>query len=85
LVKYFILALFPLKNSKRGAKKIKNQTSPNLLFKPQDDLVITCCFEMKRGPGWGVVACDVDTQCQDLNWISVQTTGVVLLAPNFMT
>jgi hypothetical protein len=39
---------------------------------------------MKRGPAWGVVACYAETQCQNLNWISVQTTGVVLLAPNFM-
>jgi len=39
---------------------------------------------MKRGAAWGVVACYVETQCQYLNWISVQTTGVVLLAPNFM-
>ena len=39
---------------------------------------------MKRGPGWGVVACNVKTQCQNLNCISVQTTGVVLLAPNFI-
>ena len=39
---------------------------------------------MKRGPAWGVVACYVETQCQNLNWNSVQTTGVVLLAPNLM-
>jgi hypothetical protein len=26
----------------------------------------------------------VEIQCQNLNWISVQSTGVVLLAPNFM-
>ena len=32
------------------------------------------------GPG-GLL---VETQCQNLNWISVPTTGVVLLAPNFM-
>jgi hypothetical protein len=42
------------------------------------------CFEMKRGHGWGVVACNVETQCQTLNCISVQTTGVILLVPNFM-
>jgi hypothetical protein len=31
---------FPLKQiSKRGAKKVENQTSPILLFKIQDDLV----------------------------------------------
>jgi len=42
------------------------------------------CFGMKRGPAWGVVACYVETQCQKLNWISVQTNVVVLLAPNFM-
>jgi hypothetical protein len=35
------------------------------------------CFEMKRGPGWGVMACNVETQYQNLNWISV-------LVPNFM-
>ena len=47
--------------------------------------VLQCvCYGMKRGPGWGVVACNVETQCQHLNWISVQTTGVVLLAPDFM-
>ena len=39
---------------------------------------------MKRGHGWGVVACNVETQCQSLNCISVQTNGVVLLAPNFV-
>ena len=39
---------------------------------------------MKRGPAWGVVACYVETQCQNLYWISVQTTGVVLLVPNFI-
>ena len=39
---------------------------------------------MKRGPAWGVVACYVETQCQNLNWVSVQTIGVVLLAPDFM-
>ena len=46
--------------------------------------VLLSCFGMKRGPAWGAVACYVKTQCQKLNWISVQTTGVVLLAPNFM-
>jgi len=46
--------------------------------------VLLSCFGMKRGPAWGVVACYVETQCQNLNCISVQTTGVVLLAPNFM-
>ena len=45
--------------------------------------VLLSCFGMKRGPGWGVVACNVETQCQNLNWISVPTTGLVLLAPNF--
>jgi hypothetical protein len=39
---------------------------------------------MKRGPAWGVVACYVETQGQNLNWIPVQTTGAVLLALNFM-
>ena len=39
---------------------------------------------MERGPVWGVVAYDVETQCQNLNWIFVPTTGLVLLAPNFM-
>jgi len=39
---------------------------------------------MKRGPAWDVVACNVETQCQNLNRISFQNTGVVLLAPNFM-
>ena len=47
--------------------------------------VLLSCFGMKRGPGWGVVACDVETQCQSLNCISVQTTGVVLLAPTSLT
>jgi len=46
--------------------------------------VLLSYFGMKRGAAWGVVACYVETQCQYLNWISVQTTGVVLLAPNFM-
>jgi len=46
--------------------------------------VLLSCFGMKRGPGWGVVACNVETQGQNLNWISVPTTGLVLLAPNFM-
>jgi hypothetical protein len=46
--------------------------------------VLLSCFGMKRGPGWGVEACNVETQCQNLNCISVQTTGVVILAPNFM-
>jgi hypothetical protein len=31
-----------------------------------------------------VVAQYVNIHCQDLNWISAQTTGVVHLAPNFM-
>jgi hypothetical protein len=44
----------------------------------------TVLFWDKRGPAWGVVACYVETQCQNLNWVSVQTTGGVLLAPNFM-
>jgi hypothetical protein len=41
---------------------------------------------MKRDPGWGVVACNVETlpKFEILDCISVQTTGVVLLAPNFM-
>ena len=39
---------------------------------------------MKRGPEWGVVACNVGAQCQNLNWISAQTTGVVQLTPNFV-
>ena len=31
---------FPLvKINKRGAKKVENQPSPNLLFKAQDDLI----------------------------------------------
>jgi hypothetical protein len=31
---------FPFEEiSKRGAKKVENQPSPNTLFKPQDDLV----------------------------------------------
>ena len=47
--------------------------------------VFLSCFGMKTGPAWGVVACYVETQCQNLNWISVQTTGVVLLSPNFMS
>jgi hypothetical protein len=42
------------------------------------------CFGMNRGPGWGVMGCNVETQCQNLDCTSVQTTGVVLLAPNFM-
>ena len=46
--------------------------------------VLLSCFGMKRGPAWGVVVCYVKTQCQNLIWISVQTTRVVLLAPNFM-
>jgi len=50
--------------SKRGAKKVDNQPSPNLFFKTQDDLVIMevilSCFGMKRGPVWGVVACYVE-------------------------
>jgi len=35
-------SIWPLsleKISKRGAKKVEDQPSPNLLFKPQDDLV----------------------------------------------
>jgi hypothetical protein len=39
---------------------------------------------MKRGPDWGVVACNVETQCLILSCIFVKTTGVVLLAANFM-
>ena len=32
--------LFPLKNiNKRGAKKVENQPSPDLLFNTQDELV----------------------------------------------
>jgi hypothetical protein len=32
---------FPLeKISKKGAKKVENQPSPNILFKPQDVLVL---------------------------------------------
>jgi hypothetical protein len=41
-------------------------------------------FGMKRGTGWGVVACNVGTQCQNLNWNSAKTTGVVQLTPNFV-
>jgi len=39
---------------------------------------------MNRGPAWGMVACFLKTQCQNLNLNSVQITGVVLFAPNFM-
>ena len=39
--------------------------------------VLLSCFEVKRGPGYSVVAQYVNTQCQNLNWISAQTTGVV--------
>jgi len=39
---------------------------------------------MKRGSGWGVVAYNVKTQCQNLNGIPTQTTGVVQLTPNFV-
>ena len=46
--------------------------------------VLLSCFGMKIGPGWGVVACNVGAQCQNLNWISAQTTGVVQLTPNFV-
>jgi len=77
------------KINKRGAKKVENQPSSNFLFKIQYDFdiikeVLLSCFGIKIGPVWGVVACFVETQCQNLNWISVQSTGVVLLAPNFM-
>ena len=47
-------------------------------------VLLKCENGVKRGPGWAAVACNVGTQCQILNWISVQTTGVVLLAPNIM-
>jgi hypothetical protein len=36
-------------------------------------------FGMKMGSDWGVVSCNVETQCQNLNYIFVQTTGVGLL------
>jgi hypothetical protein len=39
---------------------------------------------MKRGSGWGVVAQNVKTRCQNLNWNPTQTTGVVQLIPNFV-
>jgi len=39
--------------------------------------VLLSCFGMKRGPGWGVVACNVGTQCQNLTWISAKTTGPI--------
>ena len=71
---------WPLKKiNKRGAIKVQNPGWYGIIKE-----VLLSCFGMKRGPGWGVVACNVETQCQNLNCTSVQTTGVVLLAPNFI-
>ena len=81
---------FPLKKiSKRDAKKGGKSALTKYTFQNSGWFsiikeVLLSCFGMKRGPGWGVVACNVKTQCQNLNCISVQTTGVVLLAPNFI-
>ena len=71
---------WPLKKiNKRGAIKVQNPGWYGIIKE-----VLLSCFGMQRGPGWGVVACNVVTQCQNSNWISVPTTGVILLAPNFM-
>ena len=81
---------FPLeKISTRGCQKGGNSTFTKYTFQTLGWFGIIkefllSCFGIKGGPGWGVVACNVETQCQNLNWISVPTTGMVLLAPNFM-
>jgi len=46
--------------------------------------VLPSCVGMKRGSGWGVVAYNVKTQCQNLHGNPTQTTGVVRLTPNFV-
>jgi hypothetical protein len=86
LAKYPIWAHFPYRKS---AKEVQKRWKINLhqMYFSNTRMVWYhkgSFFGMKRDPGWGVVACNVETQCQNLNCISVQTTGVVLLAPNFM-
>jgi hypothetical protein len=89
LARYPILAHFPSRKSAKGVLKRWKINLHHIYF---SNFRMICyhkgsppvLFGMKRGPGWGVVACCVETQCQNLNCISVQTTGVVLLAPNFI-
>ena len=76
-------------NQEKGCQKGEKTTFTDFTFKkPGWCLVIKevllSCFGVKRGLGWAAVACNVGTQCQDLNWISAQTTGVVRLSPNYL-
>jgi hypothetical protein len=80
---------FPKRKSAKGVPKRWKSTFTKSTFQNPRIFgiikeVLLSCFGMKRGPGWGVVACTVKTQCQNLNSISVQTTGVAHLASNFM-
>ena len=89
MVRYSILAHFPKRKSTKGVPKRWKINLHQICFKNPGLFgiikeVLLSSFGMKRGPAWGVVACYVEIQCQNLNWISVQSTGVVLLAPNFM-
>ena len=89
LARYPNLAQFPQIKSAKGCQNGGTSTLTKYIFQTPGWLsiikeVLLSCFGMKEGPGWGVVACNVGTQCQNLNCISVQTTGVVLFAPNFM-
>ena len=78
---------FPFeKIRKKGCQKSGKSTFTKYTFQTLERFgiikkVLLSCFGMKRGPDWDVVACYVETQCQNLNWISVQTTGVVLFGP----
>ena len=72
----------------RGAKKGGKPSSTKSGFQHLKRFlvikeVLLLCFEVKRGPGWGVVAQNVNSQCQNLNGDSAQTTGGAHLAPNF--
>ena len=77
-------------NQEKGCQKGEKNNLHRIYFLkarlvPCDEQeVLLSCFGVKRGPGWAAVACNVGTQCQNLNWISAQTTGVVRLSPNFV-
>ena len=89
MARYPILAHFPWRKSAKGVPKrwkfYFHQmyfSEPRMIWYHKGSPPVL--FWDEKGPwlGRGGLYCGI--QCQNLNWISVPTTGLVLLAPNFV-
>jgi len=63
-------------NQQKGCQKSGKSTFTKCTFQTPGwsgiiKYILLSCVGMKRGSGWGVVVCNVETQCQNLNCMSL--------------